>query len=123
MGTRTPDLLIANETLYQLSYTPDLINFSKLHGNSGAKKDACLYRHEIIRNYYAVKKIRGKIKTYALRSESCISITDTKLAERKLREWLDGLERRRNVSLRQWISANCSKNHRAVNAARVRRLL
>ncbi len=23
-GIRTPDLLIANETLYQLSYTPDL---------------------------------------------------------------------------------------------------
>ena len=44
-------------------------------------------------NYYAVKKIRGKIKTHALRSESGIAITDRKLAERKLREWLDGLER------------------------------
>jgi hypothetical protein len=78
----------------------------------------CLKRHEIYGTYYAVKKIRGKIKTHALRSESRISITDRKLAERKLREWLDGLERGRNVPLRQWISANCSKNHRAVNAGK-----
>ena len=48
----------------------------------------CLKRHEINGNYYAVKKIRGKIKTHALRSESHIAITDRKLAERKLREWL-----------------------------------
>jgi hypothetical protein len=48
----------------------------------------CLKRHEIKGNYYAVKKIRGKIKTHALRSESHIAITDRKLAERKLREWL-----------------------------------
>jgi hypothetical protein len=33
MGTRTPDLLIANETLYQLSYTPNLIDFNELHDN------------------------------------------------------------------------------------------
>jgi len=33
MGIRTPDLLIANETLYQLSYTPNLIDFNELHGN------------------------------------------------------------------------------------------
>jgi hypothetical protein len=31
MGTRTPDLLIANETLYQLSYTPNVFDFSQLH--------------------------------------------------------------------------------------------
>jgi hypothetical protein len=43
MGTRTPDLLIANETLYQLSYTPNLIDFSELHGNLWTKKDTCLY--------------------------------------------------------------------------------
>ena len=46
MGIRTPDLLIANETLYQLSYTPNLINFRKLHGDLRSKKDACLYRHK-----------------------------------------------------------------------------
>jgi hypothetical protein len=33
MGIRTPDLLIANETLYQLSYTPNLFDFSELHDN------------------------------------------------------------------------------------------
>ena len=31
MGIRTPDLLIANETLYQLSYTPNVFDFSELH--------------------------------------------------------------------------------------------
>ena len=41
MGIRTPDLLIANETLYQLSYTPNLINFRKLHGNL-RKRERCL---------------------------------------------------------------------------------
>ena len=40
-GIRTPDLLIANETLYQLSYTPNLINFRKLHGNL-RKRERCL---------------------------------------------------------------------------------
>ena len=38
MGIRTPDLLIANETLYQLSYTPNLIDFSELHYNPRNKK-------------------------------------------------------------------------------------
>ena len=33
MGIRTPDLLIANETLYQLSYTPNVFDFNELHGN------------------------------------------------------------------------------------------
>ena len=44
----------------------------------------CLKRHEINGNYYAVKKIRSKIKTHALRSESGITITDRKVAERKV---------------------------------------
>ncbi len=44
MGIRTPDLLIANETLYQLSYTPNFFDFSELHDNLPKKKDACLYR-------------------------------------------------------------------------------
>jgi hypothetical protein len=29
-GIRTPDLLIANETLYQLSYSPNILYFSAL---------------------------------------------------------------------------------------------
>ena len=45
MGIRTPDLLIANETLYQLSYTPKLIDFNELYSNPPNKKDACLYGH------------------------------------------------------------------------------
>ena len=40
-----------------------------------------------IGNYDAKKKIRSKIKTHALRSESGLAITDRELAERKLREW------------------------------------
>ena len=41
MGIRTPDLLIANETLYQLSYTPTtcLISISYMIV-SGAKNDS-----------------------------------------------------------------------------------
>jgi hypothetical protein len=34
-GIRTPDLLIANETLYQLSYTPIVLILSKLCGSVG----------------------------------------------------------------------------------------
>ena len=84
-----PPKLFANETLYQLSYTPNLINFKKLHGNLRSKKDACLYRHEIW-NYYATKKIRSKIKTHACRSEIRIAITERRLAEQQLREcWMD----------------------------------
>ena len=41
MGIRTPDLLIANETLYQLSYTPKFIDFNELHGNL-RKRGRCL---------------------------------------------------------------------------------
>ena len=35
-----PPKLFANETLYQLSYTPNLINFSKFDGDLQSKKDA-----------------------------------------------------------------------------------
>ena len=38
-GIRTPGLLIANETLYQLSYTPKFLAFSHL------------YRHQILSNF------------------------------------------------------------------------
>jgi hypothetical protein len=56
--------LFANETLYQLSYTPKMIKG----------------------NYYAIKKRCGKIKADARRSESRVAITE-KARERK-REWL-----------------------------------
>ena len=32
-GIRTPGLLIANETLYQLSYTPDVRTLSEMRGS------------------------------------------------------------------------------------------
>src|SRR5262245_10448101 len=44
MGTRTPDLLIANETLYQLSYTPNVLISVSYTSLSQSDKDACLYR-------------------------------------------------------------------------------
>ena len=53
----------------------------------------CLKRHKINGKYYAIKKIRSKIKTHALRSESGIAITDRKVAGRKLRKRLGRLER------------------------------
>jgi hypothetical protein len=43
MGIRTPDLLIANETLYQLSYTPNVSDFSELHGNLRNARKALVY--------------------------------------------------------------------------------
>jgi integrase len=78
----------------------------------------CLKRHEINGNYYAVKKIRGKIKTHALRAERGVAIRDRKLAERKLREWLDGLERE-ELSPAQPISfGELLDKYRAVNAGK-----
>jgi hypothetical protein len=92
--------LFANETLYQLSYTPNLFDFSELHGNLRKRERClsipaqadegkrhrqrhqaeqqqptsrsipnvpCLKRHEINGNYYAVKKILGKIKRHSPR--------------------------------------------------------
>ncbi len=38
MGIRTPDLLIANETLYQLSYTPKFINIISYMESTEARK-------------------------------------------------------------------------------------
>jgi hypothetical protein len=44
-GIRTPGLLIANETLYQLSYTPEN-----------------LYRKGLGKTYYGIDKVRGNRK-------------------------------------------------------------
>ena len=78
----------------------------------------CLKRHEINGNYYAVKKIRGKIKTHALRSERGIAIRDRKLAERKLREWLDGLEREELSPAQPINFGELLEKYRAVNAGK-----
>jgi hypothetical protein len=50
-----------------------------------------LKRHEINENYYGAKKLRGKIKTFTLSSKNGVPVTDRKIAERDLREWLDVL--------------------------------
>ena len=47
----------------------------------------CLYRHEN-GSYYGIKKARGQIKTIALQTD------DRKLAERKLKYWIDSIENR-----------------------------
>ena len=47
----------------------------------------CLYRHTVNGGYYAIKKVEGKLKTRAF------DTTDRKIAERKLRDWIDTLDR------------------------------
>jgi len=52
----------------------------------------CLYRHEQNKNYYGVKKHRGTILNKALRTGNGDKITDRKLAEAALRNWIDSLD-------------------------------
>ena len=52
MGIRTPDLLIANETLYQLSYTPK--------SRSLKKSGECFCGKSPNGRYYALAKARSK---------------------------------------------------------------
>ena len=59
-GSRTPDLLIANETLYQLSYDPNQF---------GA--------------YYAIFRVKGKLIWKSLKT------SDREFAKRKLQEELE----------------------------------
>ena len=107
MGIRTPDLLIANETLYQLSYTPNLVSASymeifprkrclsiparaaedkqrhqaeQLPTSRSTPNIPCLKRHEINGNYYAVKKIQDQTPFSPLGSGH--AIMDRKPAER-----------------------------------------
>jgi hypothetical protein len=90
--------LFANETLYQLSYTPNTINSRDLLSNFRSTKNTCLYRFQqrreswyrpaspkhpacsmseiiisINRNYYGVNKVRGKNKTITLRARNLAS--------------------------------------------------
>jgi integrase len=48
---------------------------------------ACLYRHGVNQTYYGIKKTRGKRKEHSLET------AERKLAERRLKEWIDGLDR------------------------------
>src|SRR5437667_12758677 len=45
----------------------------------------CLYRHSVNETYYAQKKIDGK------RKEHSLTTTDRKIAERRLKEWINNL--------------------------------
>jgi hypothetical protein len=47
----------------------------------------CLYRHKLNATYYGMKKFSGK------RKEHSSQTTDRKIAERKLAEWLKGLDK------------------------------
>jgi integrase len=78
----------------------------------------CLKRHEINGNYYAVKKIHGKIKSHALRSENGTPITDRKIAERKLRVWLDGLDKAEVAPSPTMTFEELLVKYRAVNAGK-----
>jgi integrase len=53
---------------------------------------SCLYRHRVTGRYYAIKSVRGKLKTEVLRSEHGEPISDRKLAERRLKDWIEGFE-------------------------------
>jgi len=47
----------------------------------------CLYRHSVNGVYYAIKKVSGKKKTH------CLETTDRKLAERRLKDWIQDIDR------------------------------
>src|SRR6266403_211510 len=47
----------------------------------------CFYRHKISGTYYAIKKHRGKRKEHSLQTG------DRKLAERKLKTWVESLDK------------------------------
>jgi len=48
---------------------------------------ACLYRHSLNLGYYGMKKLDGK------RKEKALGTTDRKLAERRLKTWLENLRK------------------------------
>ena len=107
-GNRTPDLLIANETLYQLSYDPikfyrnhlqanrfvtvfrfytdllycDVLGMSKAHARVGKfrKVGENLYRYTSNGIYYAVFRDKGKLKWKSLKTP------DEEMAKRRLRD-------------------------------------
>ena len=47
----------------------------------------CLYRHTVNSTYYGIKKHQGKRKEHSLQT------TDRKIAERRLRDWIRGLDK------------------------------
>jgi integrase len=77
----------------------------------------CLRRHKRNGRYYAVKKIGGKIKSDALRTAANEPITDRKLAERHLRQWLDNLSNKKpELPHKDESFRSLLEKYRAVNA-------
>ena len=109
--------LLANETLYQLSYDPIQFNCKHLRryleGSNFLVSPVCvpllvgmskrrgqtreflekipnfpsLYRHSVNGTYYGIKKVSGKKKSHSL------DTTDRKIAERRLKDWLQDLDK------------------------------
>jgi integrase len=52
----------------------------------------CLYRHKLNLRYYGIKSVRGKLISESLRTEHGEPITDRKIAERRLKEWVESVE-------------------------------
>jgi hypothetical protein len=70
MGIRTPDLLIANETLYQLSYTPFTAASQRLAEILVPLRGMRLCRWHVKTDcYYAEKRNWGKTKSEVLRTQ------------------------------------------------------
>jgi hypothetical protein len=47
----------------------------------------CLYRHSVNGLYYGIKKVSGKKKSHSL------DTSDRKIAERRLKDWIQDLDR------------------------------
>jgi site-specific recombinase XerD len=85
----------------------------------------CLYRHKLNSSYYGIKKVSGKRKEHSLQT------TDRKIAERKLAEWVKGLDRIDSTAektslaqlLEKFIAVNRGKSAKtqATNASIIKR--
>ncbi len=86
----------------------------------------CLYRHKLNGNYYGIKKVSGKRKEHSLQT------TDRKIAERKLADWIKGLDKvdataektTLNQLLDKFVALNKGKSEstQATNASIIKRL-
>jgi integrase len=85
----------------------------------------CLYRHKLNGTYYGIKKQSGKRKEHSLQT------ADRKIAERKLAEWVKGLDKIDSTAektslaqlLEKFIAANRGKSAKtqATNASIIKR--
>jgi hypothetical protein len=52
----------------------------------------CFYRHNLNLRYYGIKSVRGKLISESLRTEHGEPIIERKIAERRLKEWVESSE-------------------------------